>query len=302
MATQILSALRYLQDKVPPLFHRDIKPNNIVWDNRERYVLIDFNISTSTDDKSFAGTLPYMAPDLILPNKTIDWDPSADTFSLGITLYQLVAHAYPWPGSSMHPKLYEAPTDIRKYNDKITNAFADFIMKAIITDRTKRFRSAKEMEDALKAIGPDGIEKVSKVPQVQELDQDIVAYVNSLYSQSVHGNGGTRAGAHQSVLDQKTYTKTKLDNKLLNDIANLKYKLVIITGNAGDGKTAFLKQVEALGINRVSFQTKNGSEFLLNGVKFQSNYDGSPKGGNDIDWTRGCNWPNCFCSKIMGSY
>ena len=227
MATQILSALRYLQDKVPPLFHRDIKPNNIVWDNRERYVLIDFNISTSTDDKSFAGTLPYMAPDLILPNKTIDWDPSADTFSLGITLYQLVAHAYPWPGSSMHPKLYEAPTDIRKYNDKISNAFADFIMKAIITDRTKRFRSAKEMEEALKAIGPDGIEKMSKVPQV------------------------------------------------LKDIANLKYKLVIITGNAGDGKTAFLKQVEALGINRVSFQTKNGSEFLLNGVKFQSNYDGS---------------------------
>lgn len=275
MATQILSALRYLQDKVPPLFHRDIKPNNIVWDNRQRYVLIDFNISTSVDDKAFAGTLPYMAPDLILSNKTIDWGPSADTFSLGITLYQLVAHAYPWPGSSMHPKLYEAPTDIRKYNDKISDAFADFIMKSIITDKTKRFGTAKEMSDALEAIGPDGIEKKSDTTQTTVLTDDIVAYVNSLYSQSVHGNGGTRAGAHQSILDQKTYTKTKLDYKLLKDIADLKYKLVIITGNAGDGKTAFLKQVEALGTNRVGFQTKNGSEFTLNGVKFQSNYDGS---------------------------
>ena len=148
-------------------------------------------------------------------------------------------------------------------------------MKAIITDKTKRFGSAKEMADALEAIGPDGIEKKSDAPQTQVLTDDIVAYVNSLYSQSVHGNGGTRAGAHQSILDQKTYTKTKLDNKLLKDIANLKYKLVIITGNAGDGKTAFLKQVEALGTNRVGFQTKNGSEFTLNGVKFQSNYDGS---------------------------
>ena len=275
MATQILSALVYLQDKIPPLFHRDIKPNNIVWDNRERYVLIDFNISTSTDDKSFAGTLPYMAPDLIRTNKTIDWGPSADTFSLGITLYQLVAHAYPWPGSSMHPKLYEAPTDIRKYNDKISDAFADFIMKSIITDRTKRFGSAKEMAEALKAIGPDGIEKKVDDSQKQALADDIVDYVNSLYSQSVHGNGGTRAGAYQSDLDKKTYTRTKLDNKLLKDIEALKYKLVIITGNAGDGKTAFLKQVEALGTNRVGFKTKNGSEFLLNGVKFQSNYDGS---------------------------
>lgn len=275
MASQILSALSYLQNKVPPLFHRDIKPNNIVWDNRERFVLIDFNISTSTDDKSFAGTLPYMAPDLILSNKTIDWDPSADTFSLGITLYQLVAHAYPWPGSSMHPKLYEAPTDIRKYNDKISDAFADFIMKSIITDRTKRFPSAKEMAEALIAIGPNGIEKASAVTETQALKEDIVAYVNSLYSQSVHGNGGTRAGAYQSDLDKKTYTRTKLDNKLLKDIEALKYKLVIITGNAGDGKTAFLKQVEALGTNRVGFKTKNGSEFLLNGVKFQSNYDGS---------------------------
>lgn len=275
MATQILSALRCIQEKIPPLYHRDIKPNNIVWDNRNRYVLIDFNISTSTEDKAFAGTLPYMAPDLILSNKTIDWGPSADTFSLGITLYQLVAHAYPWPGSSMHPKLFEAPTDIRKYSDKISDAFADFIMKAIITDKTKRFGSAKEMEDALKAIGSDGIEKKPTAIATQIITDDIVSYVNSLYSQSVHGNGGTRAGASQSVLDQKTYTRTKLDQKLLKDIAALKYKMVIITGNAGDGKTAFLKQVEAMGTNRVGFQTKNGSEFTLNGVKFQSNYDGS---------------------------
>ena len=64
MATQTLDALVYMQSQEPPIYHRDIKPNNIVWDNRQRYVLIDFNISTSTDDKSFAGTLPYLAPDL----------------------------------------------------------------------------------------------------------------------------------------------------------------------------------------------------------------------------------------------
>lgn len=101
MATQILQALIYMQkEQEPPVFHRDIKPSNIMWHKRQVYKLIDFNISTTTDDKSFAGTFPYMAPDLVVSGNKIDWDKSADTFSLGITIYELLAHAYPWPGST----------------------------------------------------------------------------------------------------------------------------------------------------------------------------------------------------------
>lgn len=159
MSTQILSALVYMQEQDPPVFHRDIKPSNIMWHKRQIYKLIDFNISTTTDDKSFGGTFPYMAPDLIVNGNKIDWDKSADTFALGITIYELLAHAYPWPGSTMRPNMHMLPTDIRKYNDKLTDEIAEFVMKAIITDRTKRFTSAKEMLEALQKIGVDGILK-----------------------------------------------------------------------------------------------------------------------------------------------
>lgn len=250
-----------------------------MWDNRQRYVLIDFNISTSTDDKSFAGTLPYLAPDLVESSRRIAWDKSADTFSLGVTLYELLAHNYPWPGSNPCPNLRNAATDIRNYRSDLSEQFADFVMKSLITDNQRRFATAKDMLDALKAIGVGGLMKLKKgdVITVSSLavEQDIVDYINSLYSQSSHGNSGTRAGIKKSPFDALTYTETKLDKKLIADIESLKYKLIIITGNAGDGKTAFIHQVENRGTDKESFATRNGSRFSIGGVRFESNYDGS---------------------------
>ena len=60
------------EEQNPPVYHRDIKPSNIMWHKRQIYKLIDFNISTTTDDKSFGGTFPYMAPDLVMSGNKID--------------------------------------------------------------------------------------------------------------------------------------------------------------------------------------------------------------------------------------
>ena len=278
MASQILEALTYMQSKEPPVFHRDIKPSNIMWHKRQLYKLIDFNISATTEDKSFGGTFPYMAPALILSGNKIDWDCSADTFAMGITLYELLAHAYPWPGGNLRPNIHKQPTDIRNYNDKLSDAMADFIMKAIRTDKNKRFKTAKEMLDALEAIGLDGMQKdstmISIIHQGKEMGNP-VDYINSLYSQSRHGNGGTRAGVAQHAFDALTYSETRLDRELIADIEALKYKLIIITGNAGDGKTAFIHRIENKGQNKQQFDTNNGSQFYISGIRFESNYDGS---------------------------
>lgn len=284
MAKEILSALVYMQEEMPgaPMYHRDIKPNNIIWDKKNRYVLIDFNIATGSQDNSFAGTQPYMAPDLVKSSSSIEWDKSADTFSLGVTLYELLSHSYPWPGSEPFPRMNIPGNDIRSVSTQdYSDAFADFINRSIITDNKRRFSTAKEMLDSLLAIGAEGMLK--KVPSQGVIivntttgeEYDIVDYINSLYSQSEHGNIGTRAAVTPSVLDKLTYTETKLDKKLLSDIATLKYKLVIITGNAGDGKTAFLHKVEQQGTDIEKLSNRNGAKFKIKGVRFESNYDGS---------------------------
>lgn len=278
---EMASALAYLHER--GLRHRDVKPENIVYDKGGKFVLIDFNIATDNlNDMDPAGTWPYLAPDLKVGN-LMHWEDSADTFALGVTLYELLAHVYPWPGKRL-PILDKKPNDILTINSVISPEFAAFVMKSIETRHEKRFKTAKEMLDALEAIGETGI---SKKPQVIVLSHDfeemnIVDYLNSLYSQSENGNAGTRAGwKGDNILDKETYTKTKLDVKLLSAIKEGKYRLVIITGNAGDGKTAFIRQVEQ-NSDEITYlnETHNGARIVLNGVTYQTNYDGSQDEAN----------------------
>ena len=277
LAKEMLSALVYLQEKNPPVYHRDIKPGNIVWNKRERFVLIDFNIAADEGaDKDRVGTYPYQAPDLVKNGQRMDWDTSADTFALGVTLYQLLTHTYPWAGSTV-PPLDKSPVPVNSLNRQLSDAFSAWIMKAIETRGENRFRSAIEMQTALLEIDETALYKTGQVTVMDSAgtEQSIVDYINNLYSQSSHGNAGTRAGWKELALDKATYTQTKLDKKLLTAIKEGKYRLVIITGNAGDGKTAFIRQVEGIAENVKRLSNRNGARFTINGVPFQSNYDGS---------------------------
>ncbi len=281
IAKDILSALVSMQSLDKPILHRDIKPQNIIWDNEKRFVLIDFNVASFVDDnQDFVGTNPYLAPDLIADGYKVNWDKSADTFALGITLYELICKEYPWTPKKM-PVLSIDPVNPKEFEPRISDAFAEFLSQAINPRSAKRFSNAQEMLDALLSIGEDGILQETKTvtPTAEAKDEEgsFIKYINSLYSQSKGGNFGTRASETISEYDRLTYTPSKLDKKLLPDILDGKYKLLIITGNAGDGKTAFIKRIEhddsVKDLN--THEHKNGARFKINGVQFESNYDGS---------------------------
>jgi serine/threonine protein kinase len=156
MASEILSALVEMQKKTSPLLHRDLKPQNIIWDNKKRFVLIDFNVATALEaNKDFVGTNPYLAPDLITDNMKVNWDKSADTFALGITLYELACKTYPW--ACKMPLIGKEPLHPQECNDKLSRAFSEFLLKAIGTTKEKRFTSAAEMLEALLKIGDENI-------------------------------------------------------------------------------------------------------------------------------------------------
>ena len=94
----------------------------------------------------------------------------------------------------------------------------------------------------------------------------------TIYSQSERSTSGTRG------YDPETYVETKLDQNLIPKILDPKTKLVILTGNAGDGKTAFIQHVEKITSDQgahVLQRTDNGCTLSLHGVTYQTLYDGS---------------------------
>ena len=100
-------------------------------------------------------------------------------------------------------------------------------------------------------------------------------HINSflqIYSQSLLSTGLTRG------LDPSTYIPTKLDTALKDDVLQGKKKLVVLTGNAGDGKTAFIQLIESAAKNnggKFSLTTDNGCKFHYDGFEFETLYDGS---------------------------
>jgi|TARA_Y100000294_G_scaffold161865_1_gene166571 hypothetical protein len=95
------------------------------------------------------------------------------------------------------------------------------------------------------------------------------------YSQARVGNGQTRG--LETEISRKTYVETRLDRELATGILKGQFRLVILTGNAGDGKTAFIQKVEeeAKRQGATLVRTGFGNKFELGKVSFKTLHDGS---------------------------
>uniref|UniRef100_A0A669Q8C3 Dual specificity mitogen-activated protein kinase kinase 7 n=1 Tax=Phasianus colchicus TaxID=9054 RepID=A0A669Q8C3_PHACC len=101
MTVAIVKALFYLKEK-HGVIHRDVKPSNILLDERGQVKLCDFGISGRLVDSKAktrsAGCAAYMAPERIDPPDPTkpDYDIRADVWSLGISLVELATGQFPY--------------------------------------------------------------------------------------------------------------------------------------------------------------------------------------------------------------
>ncbi len=94
------------------------------------------------------------------------------------------------------------------------------------------------------------------------------------YPGSRYGNQETRGLDSEFALT--TYVETDLDTVLLEDIHAGRVHLVILFGNAGDGKTAFLQQLgRRLGLAAIHSSQRIWAHPLANGQQLTVNLDGS---------------------------
>lgn len=141
--TQLCIALKYAHRFT---IHRDIKPDNIMITRNNHVKLMDFGISKlkderfSTNDQAVVGTPIYMAPEQL--HHAPDVDGRADIYSIGVVLYELLTGK---PPVGLFPPASQLCDDVTAELDAI-------IMKCLEPDREKRFGSAAEVREALRAL------------------------------------------------------------------------------------------------------------------------------------------------------
>jgi len=297
LARQVTSGLVHLHEA--GVFHCDIKPRNLLWTERGAKI-IDFNVAVfgASGDRG-GGSRRYLPPDLDLePAPTTGDLADRDLYALGITLYEAVTGRYPWLDAQIPPPGKTAADPREQSNlTNIAPEFADIMLKAIAPKRADRFASAVALQGALASIpaaqrapqpvtqvllswGARGNERNGGSPSglIPPNTNPYVRHLLTVYSQSKRSNAGTRG---LDLISEQTYVETALDRELLPSVLSGEFSLVIISGNAGDGKTAFLQKLERAATDEGATVEPllNGARFVLRGRTFLSNYDGSQDEG-----------------------
>ena len=143
------------------VIHRDLKPANILVNEDGLLKIVDFGVAAaaSSGDTQLTktgyviGSPKYMAPEQILGKKV---DQTADVYSIGVIMYEMVTGIPPYSRGDHMSVMYQHVQGKAKHcqeiNENLPDAFAEVIVKAMSVDKTKRYQSMDELNDALSAL------------------------------------------------------------------------------------------------------------------------------------------------------
>jgi tRNA A-37 threonylcarbamoyl transferase component Bud32 len=139
------------------VFHRDIKPNNIVLDGETgRAMVLDFGISAAyssrrhslgrrlTDEGMYLGTPTYMSPE---QGNGEDVNGKSDVYSLGVLAFELLVGRPPFEGSPvavMASHMREVPPRVDELRSDVSDELATLVARCLEKDPSRR-PSAKEI-------------------------------------------------------------------------------------------------------------------------------------------------------------
>lgn len=138
------------------VFHRDVKPSNIMLLGQDEVKVMDFGIAKISNYLSLTqtgrvfGTPSYMAPEQIEGHTT---DGRADLFSLGIVLYELLVGKRPFVADSLAALAYKIvhrahlPPSLE--NVELPIALDEVLQLALAKKPEERYQSAAELSEAL---------------------------------------------------------------------------------------------------------------------------------------------------------
>lgn len=133
--------------------HRDLKPDNLMVEN-DRVFVMDFGLAREADQGetagAVAGTPVFMPPEQTRGAPT---DARGDVYSLGATLYDLLAGRPPFLGRTLR-EIFESireqpPQSIRTIQPRIDPELDAIVLKCLAKEPRSRYPTAKALADDL---------------------------------------------------------------------------------------------------------------------------------------------------------
>jgi serine/threonine-protein kinase len=164
------------------LVHRDVKPSNLIRANAGGVVkVLDLGLARLraetdgaaplTHEGAVMGTPDYMAPEQAEDSRSADI--RADVYSLGSTLYHLLAGRPPFPGGSLAQKMLKLqraePTPLEQLCPDLPPGLADVVRKMMAKRPEDRYPSPAEVADALAPFAPTADGAVAPAAEDQPL-------------------------------------------------------------------------------------------------------------------------------------
>jgi serine/threonine protein kinase len=143
------------------IVHRDLKSSNLIVARDGRVKLLDFGLAVrhadadaselattcSRDTLSGAGTVPYMAPELLRGRRA---DRRSDVWALGVLMFEMVMGHRPFRGATR----YELAAAILGDSDpavprQMPAAFRGVVSRSLMKNPADRYQCARELASAL---------------------------------------------------------------------------------------------------------------------------------------------------------
>lgn len=140
---QIADALKYVHSR--NRLHLDVKPGNIMIDEEDNAILIDFGTSKQYDEvagentSTLLGITPGFAPPEQMGNDVVKFYPSTDIYALGATLYKLLTGITPPSATRL-----ASGEPLKPIPPSISGNIRNAVSKAMTINKSKRPQNIDE--------------------------------------------------------------------------------------------------------------------------------------------------------------
>ncbi|MEG4105940.1 AAA family ATPase [Microcoleus sp. S13_C5] len=243
------------------IIHKDIKPDNIIINDRTLKVKIaDFSIASLLTQEKYLvsnpdrleGTLAYMSPEQTgRMNRAIDY--RTDFYSLGVTFYEMLTRQLPFPTRDamelVHSHIAKIPALPHELDPTIPKVISDIVMKLLAKTAEDRYQTAYGIKADLEAC-------LTKLQTNGRIENFILGQ-HDVFSkfqipQKLYGRDGEIATL----------------NAAFERTSQGKSEMILVSGYSGIGKTALISEIEGQIVRRKGYFTSGKCDQFKRGIPY----------------------------------